>query len=292
MHKNKEIVRRYFLEVMNLGRLDALDELLSPDFVFTAPSLPEPCRGPDNLKELVKILHQKVAHFYIHVCDMVADGDTVVTHWRSGGTHTDGSLAYTDRGDITPIVSNFEIHGVTWHKIKDGKIVESTADEDTASLMTQLGVLPYKQPASSSSREANQVLVRRYFNEVLNQGNLDVIDEIIDRHFHFIVQDRPEPFRGREGLKGFVRNIRKAFPDITFAIAGETLEGEKVAIRRKVKGTHKGELFGTAPTNQLVETLGIDIFTLYQGKILTLQATGNDFGLTLQSDFMAEMLAS
>ena len=292
MHRNKEIARRYFLEVMNLGRLDALDELLSPDFVFTAPSLPEPCRGPDNLKELVKILHQKVAHFYIHVCDMVADGDTVVTHWRSGGTHTNSSLVYTDRGDITPAVSSFEIHGVTWQKIKDGKIVESTADEDTATLMTQLGVLPCKQPASSSSREANQVLVRRYFNEVLNQGNLDVIDEIIDRHFHFIVQDRPEPFRGREGLKGFVRNIRKAFPDITFNIDGETLEGDKVAIRRKVKGTHKGELFGTAPTNQLVETLGIDIFTLYQGKILTLQATGNDFGLTLQSDFMAEMLAS
>ncbi|MCI5139934.1 MAG: hypothetical protein D3922_16335, partial [Candidatus Electrothrix sp. AR1] len=147
-------------------------------------------------------------------------------------------------------------------------------------------------PVDPPNEVVNQVVVRRYFNEVLNQGKLDAIDELIDPHFHFIVQAKPEPFRGAEGLKGFVRDIRKAFPDIRFEIAGETVEGDKIAVRRKVGGTHKTELFGAAPTEQFVESSGIDIFTLCRGKILTVHANGNDFGLTLQSELMAGMFAA
>ncbi len=290
MEKNKDIARRYFLEVMNLAKLDTLYELLSPDFVFTASTLPEPCKGPDRFIELVNMLHCKVPDFYIHVRDMVADGDEVVTRWRGGGTHTDGSLLYTTRGDIAPLMSKFELDGVTWHRMKDGKIVESTADEDTVGLMTQLGVLPV-QPVAPPDEEVNRAVVRRYFNEILNQGELDAINEIIDPHFHFIVQNKPELFRGTEGVKGFVRDIRKAFPDIRFEIDGETVEGDKVAVRRKVGGTYKEELFGVAPTEQFVEVSGIDIFTFCRGKILTVHATGNDFGLTLQPEFMAGIFA-
>jgi steroid delta-isomerase-like uncharacterized protein len=292
MEKNKDIARRYFLEVMNLAKLDTLYELLSPDFVFTASTLPEPCRGPDRFREMVKMLHCKVPDFYIHVRDMVADGDAVVTRWRGGGTYTDGSLLYTAQGDIAPSASKFELDGVTWHRIKDGRIVESTADEDTASLMRQLGVLPAAQPVVLPDEEVNQAVVRRYFNEVMNRGELDAVDEIVDPHFHYIVQSKPEPFRGAEGFKGLVRDIRRAFPDIRFEIAGETVEGDKVAVRRKVGGTHKGEFFGAAPTGQFVEASGIDIFTLCRRKILTVHANGNDFGLTLQSDLMTRICAA
>lgn len=290
MEKNKDIARRYFLEVMNLAKLDTLYELLSPDFVFTASALPEPCKGPDRFKELVKMLHRKVPDFYIHVRDMIAAGDAVVTRWRGGGTHTGGSLLYTAQGDIAPSVSRFELDGVTWHRMKDGMIVEATADEDTVGLMTQLGVLP-AQPFSPPDEEMNQAVVRRYFNEVMNRGELDAVDEIVDPHFHFIVQSKPEPFRGAEGFKGFVRDVRKAFPDIRFEINQEIVEGDKVAVGRKVGGTHKEELFGAAPTEQFVEASGIDIFTLCQGRILTVHANGNDFGLTWQSDFMAGIFA-
>ncbi|MCI5125424.1 MAG: hypothetical protein D3925_13360 [Candidatus Electrothrix sp. AR5] len=290
MEKNKDIARRYFLEVMNLGKLDTLYELLSPDFIFTASTLLEPCKGPDDFRELVRMLHCKVPDFYIHVRDMVADGDEVVTRWRGGGSHTEGSLLYTAQGDIAPSVSRFEINGVTWQRMKDGRIVESTADEDTAGLMTQLGVLPAQSVALPDER-GNQAVVRRYFNEVMNQGQLDAVDEIVDPHFHFIVQAKPAPFRGAEGFKGFIRDIRKAFPDIRFEIAGETVEGDKVAVRRKVVGTHKAAFFGSVPTEQFVESSGIDIFTLCRGKILTVHANGNDFGLILQSELMAGMLA-
>ncbi len=289
MQKNKEIARRYFLEVMNLAKLDTLYELLAPNFIFTASTLSEPCRGPDNFKNLINILHCKVPDFYIHVRDMVADGDAVVTRWQSGGTHTDGSLVYTDQGDITPAVNRFEIDGVTWHRIKNGKIIESTADEGTAALMMQLGVLP-DQASTPPDTEANQTIVHRYFCEVLNQGKLDIVDEIIDQHFHFIVQDKPEFFRGAEGFKGFVRKIRKAFPDLKFTIDGTTADSDKVAVRRQVSGTHKEVLLGTASTNRFVEASGIDIFTFCQGKILTVHATENNFGLTLQAKLINGIL--
>ena len=287
MHENKEIARRYFLEVMNLAKLDVVDELLAPDFVFTASSLPEPCKGPDRFKELVEMLHCKVPDFYIHIQEMIADRDTVVTRWRSGGTHTGASLVYTTQGDITPLMNRFELDGITWHKIKDNRIIESTADEDTASFMTQLGVLPVQQ-VLHLDEAVNQTVVRRYFNEIMNQGQLDVVDEVIDPHFQFMTRIQPETFRGAEGFKNFVRDIRKAFPDIRFKIAGETVEGNKVAIQRKVSGTHKQEFLGVAPTEQFIRTSGIDVFTLCSGKILTVHASGNDFGLTLQSRLMTE----
>ena len=97
--ENKVIARRYFVEIMNMANMDTLRELLSPDFIFTLATHPEPYRGPDGFKELVEMLHSCFPDFYINIQDMVASGDTVVTRWRGGGTHKGGAL-HTVKGDI------------------------------------------------------------------------------------------------------------------------------------------------------------------------------------------------
>ncbi len=286
MEENKVIARRYFTEIMNLANMDTLYELLSPDFIFTLATHPKPYKGPDGFKDLVMMLHSCFPDFYIHVQDMVASGDTVVTRWRGGGTHTGGALQ-TVSGDIKATGNKFEIDGMTWHRMEDGKIMESLANEDTVGLMTQLGVIP-GPPVAPPDEEANQAVVHRYFNEVMNEGNLDAIDEIADPNFQFIIPTQPEPIRGAEGFKGFVQYLRNAFPDIKFDIDREAINGDKVAVRWKITGTHKGEFLGAAPTEKFVEDYGVDIFTMSKGKILSVHVNENDFGLMVQLGIIPE----
>jgi steroid delta-isomerase-like uncharacterized protein len=277
---NKVIARRYFTEIMNMANMKSLEELLSPDFLFTLPTHPEPYRGPEGFKNLVNMLHSCFPDFYIHVQDMVASGDTVVTRWRGGGTHIGGAL-HTVKGDIQASGRKFEIDGMTWHRIVNGKIVESLANEDTVGLLVQLGVIPLPPPPAPAP-EANRKLARRYFDEVMNQGKLAVIEEIMDPNCQFIIPTQPEPFRGHAGFKGFVGYLRNAFPDIRFTVEREIAEENKVAVRWKITGTHKGEFLGAKPTGTFVEDRGIDIFTFWKGKILTVHVNENDLGLMTQ----------
>lgn len=277
---NKVIARRYFTEIMNLADMDALYELLSPDFLFTLPTHPEPYHGPDGFKELVTMLHSCFPDFYIHVQDMVAGGDTVVTRWRGGGTHVGGALR-TVSGDIQPSGRRFEIDGMTWHRIVDGRIVESLANEDTVGLLQQLGVIP-APPVDEPSCEECEALVSRYFNEIMNQGKVDVVEEVVDANFSFIIPTQPEPFRGYEGFRGFVLYLRNAFPDLHFDVERQVVEGNKVAARWKITGTHKGEFLGAPPTNRKIEDHGVDIFTIHKGKLLSVHVNENDLGLLKQ----------
>ncbi len=277
---NKKIARRYFIEIMNMANMETLYEILSPDFIFTLATHPEPFRGPDGFKELVTMLHSAFPDIYIHVQDMVASGDTVVTRWRGGGTHTGGPLI-TVEGDLQASGKSFEIDGMTWHRIEDGKIVETLVNEDTVGLFMQLGKI-LSQPHEEPSPEKNMETVDRYFNEIMNQGKVDIIEEVVDENFAFIIPTQPEPFRGYDGFKGFVQYLRNAFPDIHFTIEKKIAEKNKVAARWKITGTHKGEFLGAPPTNKFVEDYGIDIFTFSKGKLLTVHVNENDYGLMKQ----------
>lgn len=280
MIDNKRIARRYFTEIMNMANMDTLHEIISSDFIFTLPTHADPYRGPEGLKELVTMLHSAFPDIYIDIMDMVGSGDTVVSRWIGGGTHTGGILK-TVKGDIPPGGKKFKIDGITWHRIIDGKIVEAHVNEDTVGLMMQLGVLP-SQPAEEPSTDENLKQVYRYFNEVMNQGKIEIIEELVDPNFAFIIPTQPEPFRGFEGFSGFVQYLRNGFPDIQFSVERIIADGNKVAARWKITGTHKGEFLGAAPTNSYVEDYGIDIFTFLKSKILSVHVNENDYGLMKQ----------
>jgi steroid delta-isomerase-like uncharacterized protein len=280
--ENKLIARRYFIEIMNMANMGTLYELLSPNFVFTLATHPEPYHGPDGFKELVNMLHDAFPDFYINIQDMVAMGDTVVTRWRGGGTHKGGPLR-TVQGDLPASGRSFEIDGMTWHRIENGKIVESLANEDTVGLLMQLGVIPSPQMnGHTSSPEENEALVSRYFKDVMSEGRLEVIEEILDPSFTFNIPTQPQPIRGHEGFRQFVSYLRSAFPDIKFTVERQIADGNKVASRWMITGTHKGEFLGAPPTNHSVKDYGIDIFTIANGKIASVYVNENDFGLMQQ----------
>ena len=116
--------------------------------------------------------------------------------------------------------------------------------------------------------EVNKSVVREFFEEVLNADNLDRADELVSPGYveH---QELPggEDRQGIEVAKGFLSLMRRAFPDFRFEVEDLIAEGDKVAARVSVSGTHLGEMMGLAPTGKRISTSGIEVFRFEGGNI-------------------------
>ena len=115
------------------------------------------------------------------------------------------------------------------------------------------------------SAEENKDLARRWFEEGFTQGNLDVADELFAADY---VNHNALPGQGTgpAGTKHNVIMLRSAFPDLETNVEDQIAEGDKVATRWTLSGTHHGELMGAAPTGNRVTVTGIIIFRVAGGK--------------------------
>jgi predicted ester cyclase len=116
--------------------------------------------------------------------------------------------------------------------------------------------------------EENKAIVRRGYEEVWNQGDLEATDEIFATDFvlHTMYGDIHHP----EGFKEYVSAVRAAFPDLHFAIEDQIAEGDKVVTCWTLRGTHLGEIeiedVVTAPTGKRVTVRGVSIDHIAAGK--------------------------
>jgi len=84
----------------------------------------------------------------------------------------------------------------------------------------------------------NEAIVRRFFEELWNEGDLRVADELIAAdHGHDV---GGEELRGPDGVKGAVTWLRTAFPDLRFEIDNLISDGDQAAVRWTASGTHLG----------------------------------------------------
>ncbi len=117
------------------------------------------------------------------------------------------------------------------------------------------------------STEENKALVRRYVEEVGNEGNLELAEEIFDSYLAH-QPDGSVLERGPEDVKRFMGEFRSAFPDFHTTIEDQIAEGDKVVTRWRMRGTHQGEFRGIAPTGKELEITGIGIFRFSGGKVV------------------------
>jgi len=282
---NKSLALRYFDEVFNKGDLAVLEEITDPDFVFIMPTHDEPFRGVEGYKGLVSMLRGCFPDIHFAVEDMVAEGDKVMTRWTARGTHT-GIPFPTVIGDVPAVGNRFHIEGMTWHQISNGKISQVTANEDGVGLITQLGrVLFPGQPSATpvaGSPEANKALIGCYFNEIMNQGDLAVIDELMAADFSFHIPTLPDPVRGPEGMKQFVTGLRTAFPDAKLAPEYVIADEFQAAVRYQMTGTQNGEFLGAPASGNYVKDAGTDLFHFSDGKIVSVHVAEDAIGLLQQ----------
>jgi predicted ester cyclase len=119
--------------------------------------------------------------------------------------------------------------------------------------------------ASVSQQQRNKDVFMRLIQEGFSAGNLAVVDEVCATDFvdHQASVQPPN----REGVKGLIRYLHQALPDLTVKVEDIAAEGDKVWARLLAQGTHQGVFFGVAPTGKRVEVVLIDICRIEQGKI-------------------------
>jgi steroid delta-isomerase-like uncharacterized protein len=129
---------------------------------------------------------------------------------------------------------------------------------------------------------ANAKASRRILEEIFGAGNYAVADELIAADAVGHDPALPEPVNGPEGLKEAARGYRSAFPDLTITTDTVIAEGDLVAIRWTARGTHKGDLFGIAPTGKEATVTGITIDRHAGGKIAESWTNWDTLGLLQQ----------
>lgn len=119
------------------------------------------------------------------------------------------------------------------------------------------------------STETNKNIIRRLNEEVWERGNLAIVDELCasDAIFHTNDPLTPDYGSGPKALKQIFTLYRAAFPDTKVTLDDLIAEEDRVVTRWTARGTHKGDLLGTAPTNKQVTVTGMDIYRIVDGKI-------------------------
>jgi predicted ester cyclase len=113
-----------------------------------------------------------------------------------------------------------------------------------------------------NSSEKNKAAVRACFENAA-QGNFDALDDIVTADYVL----HPEEVRGAEGLKQMVQGYRDALSGLRVAIDQQFVDGDYVATRYTITGTHDGELMGTPPSGKDVAFTGITISRCEDGRI-------------------------
>jgi steroid delta-isomerase-like uncharacterized protein len=130
---NKELLLRWFDEVWDKGRAEAIDEMLAGDARVHGIG-PEPL-DVDGFKKFHAGYCDAFPDVTVRVHDIVAEGDMVAGRWSAAATHTGNGLGFaaTNR--------RAQFSGMVFMQVKDGKIVEGWNAFDQLGMLQQLGAV-------------------------------------------------------------------------------------------------------------------------------------------------------
>jgi steroid delta-isomerase-like uncharacterized protein len=135
--ENKALIRRWFEEVWNKGRPDAIAEMLAAEGIVHGlsedPS--QPLRGPAGFLPFHAQFREAFPKIEVVVEDQIAEGDMVAARCSVRGKHTGDSLGFA--ATQAPV----DFTGIAITRIKDGKIVEAWNNFDFMKMYKQLGAI-------------------------------------------------------------------------------------------------------------------------------------------------------
>lgn len=133
--ENKALVQRFYAEI-DAGNLEAMDELVSADFMdHDPPPIPGLPPGLAGLKKAFEIFWHATPGTH-EILDQVAEDDLVVSRIRASGRFAE------DLGDIPATGGELDVTATAVYRVTDGQITEHWGETDSLTLMQQLGVVP------------------------------------------------------------------------------------------------------------------------------------------------------
>jgi len=139
--QNRQIMQRYFEEVLSAGRLQTIDELMRPDFIFRISTIPEGVRGIEAYKDFVRNLRVAFPDGVFTIEQQIAEETRTAARWTFKGTHQGPFLG------VSPTHKVMTDQGIDIFHFADGKIIDIWANEDALGLSKQLGLIPASSAA-------------------------------------------------------------------------------------------------------------------------------------------------
>jgi steroid delta-isomerase-like uncharacterized protein len=139
------------------------------------------------------------------------------------------------------------------------------------------------------STETNKAIVRRYFDQVLNEQQHDLAEEFLAETIELHGTDLAP---GLEVVKQWLTMFAAAFPDGHYTVEDVVAEGDRVVARTTFNGTHKAEMQGIPATGKAVSVPSITIFSLDNGKIAEGWLINDNLGMMQQLGIIPATQAS
>lgn len=136
------------------------------------------------------------------------------------------------------------------------------------------------------STARNRRVVRRFVEEVWQNGNLDSMEELFTPDS--VLHDPDGDVEGPAAFREYNRAYLDAFPDLEYDIEDMVAEGDRVAFRARMRGTHRGEFRGVPPTGNSFEATGIVIARIEADRIAERWASFDALGMRQQLGLVSE----
>jgi steroid delta-isomerase-like uncharacterized protein len=134
--QNTSLVRRWFQEVWNAGRLETIHELMAPDAVGVGQAGPEAAiHGPDEFQVFVEKLRGAFPDIHVVIEDSFASGDKVAARWSATMTHKGDQLGIPASG------KQVRITGITIARIANGQIIQGWDNWDQFTMLREIGAI-------------------------------------------------------------------------------------------------------------------------------------------------------
>ena len=134
----------------------------------------------------------------------------------------------------------------------------------------------------SSRNNANEALVRRFLDEVVNGGDARLLAELVATDH---VRHAPDgDLYGPEGVRIDLAEYRSGFPDLHVTVEDLVAAGDRVASRFVLRGSHAGPFLGLAPTGRAVAVAGVCIDRVAGGRLAESWVALDGLGLLRQLD--------
>lgn len=115
--------------------------------------------------------------------------------------------------------------------------------------------------------EANKAIVRRFYEEVMGQGNVNLLDEIMAPDFADHGETLFDSPQGRDTLKQGITASRAVFGDLSVQLHDVIAGDELVGMRGTMRCTQQGEFLGVSPSGNELTWNGLAVFRVVDGKI-------------------------
>lgn len=284
---NETLLSNFINEVLDAQNLGAMGKYLSANFLHHDQAPGEQTgqqtglAGQQNF--FSNVVFKAFSGFTTVFEDLLGEDDLVAARWQQSSRNTGAWLGRPATGVTS------EIGGISIVRVRNGLIVEEWEERDGLSLLRQLGV-PVPQlkvtrapdpvqpgplrPAepfltngplgaipSSSDLSQLKSLVGQGIMNGWSPGKLDTLGQAYSPGY--VLHDPTGLVSGNQaGVADLIASFRTGLPDMNVSVNLQLADGNKVASRWTLRGTHSGNLFGFAATGRPVEVSGITVSSL------------------------------